>query len=350
MEKLKIDGKEIGKGAPAYIIAEMSGNHNGDIRRALEIVEAAAEAGADAVKLQTYTADTITLDCDNEYFQTQKGSLWEGRTLYDLYGEAYTPWEWHEPLMEKANELGIACFSTPFDFTAVDFLEERNVPAYKIASYEIQDIPLIQKAARTGKPVILSTGIATLADIYDAVEVCRMAGNEQIILLKCTSAYPSPYEEINLNVISHMKQAFGCVCGLSDHTLGTEVAVASVALGAELVEKHLTLKRADGGVDAAFSMEPKEFADMVRQIRNVEKAKGQVTYDLTDKQKEGRQFGRSLFIAEDICKGDEFTEDNIRSVRPAAGLATKYYESVLGRRASCDLKKGMPLSWEMIKQ
>lgn len=349
MENLKIDGRTIGKASPSYIIAEMSGNHNGDIRRALEIVEAAAEAGADAIKLQTYTADTITLDCNNEYFQTQKGSLWEGRTLYDLYGEAYTPWEWHGPLMEKARELGLTCFSTPFDFTAVDFLEKLDVPAYKIASYEIQDIPLIRKVAETGKPVIMSTGIATLADIYAAVETCRKAGNEQIVLLKCTSAYPSPYEEMNLNVIPHMKQTFGCICGLSDHTLGTEVAVASVALGAEIVEKHLTLKRADGGVDSAFSMEPKEFADMVRQIRNVEKAKGHVSYELTDKQKEGRQFGRSLFIAEDVCEGSEFTEKNIRSVRPAAGLATKYYKSVLGRKASCDLKKGMPLTWEMIK-
>lgn len=349
MKTLMLNGRAIGKNTPAYIIAEMSGNHNGDIHRALEIVEAAAEAGVDAIKLQTYTADTITLDCNNEYFQTQKGSLWEGRTLYDLYREAYTPWEWHGPIMEKAKELGLTCFSTPFDFTAVDFLEKLNVPAYKIASYEIQDIPLIQKVARTGKPVIMSTGIATLADIYAAVETCREAGNEQIMLLKCTSAYPSPYEEMNLNVIPHMKQTFGCICGLSDHTLGTEVAVASVALGAEIVEKHLTLKRADGGVDSAFSMEPKEFADMVRQIRNVEKAKGHVTYDLTEKQRAGRKFGRSLFVAEDIRKGDEFTERNIRSVRPAAGLETKYYESVLGRKASCDLKKGTPLCWEMIR-
>lgn len=349
MENLKINGREIGKSAPSYIIAEMSGNHNGDIRRALEIVEAAAKAGVDAIKLQTYTADTITLNCNNKYFQTQKGSLWEGRTLYDLYGEAYTPWEWHKPLMDKAGELGLTCFSTPFDFTAVDFLEELDTPAYKIASYEIQDIPLVRKVAETGKPVIMSTGIATLADIYAAVEACREVGNEQIILLKCTSAYPSPYEEMNLNVIPHMKQTFGCVCGLSDHTLGTEVAVASAALGAEVIEKHLTLKRADGGVDAAFSMEPEEFADMVRQIRNIEKAKGQVTYELTEKQKEGRQFGRSLFIAEDISEGSEFTKENIRSVRPAAGLATKHYESVLGRKASCDLKKGTPLSWEMIR-
>lgn len=349
MENLKINGRTIGKDAPAYVIAEMSGNHNGDIRRGLEIVEAAAKAGVDAIKLQTYTADTITLNCSNKYFQTQKGSLWEGRMLYDLYGEAYTPWEWHKPFMKKAGELGLTCFSSPFDATAVDFLEELEVPAYKIASYEIQDIPLIRKVAGTGKPVIISTGIATLADIYAAVEVCRKEGNEQIILLKCTSAYPSPYEEMNLNVIPHMKQTFGCVCGLSDHTLGTEVAVSSVALGAEVIEKHLTLRRADGGVDAAFSMEPEELADMVKQIRNIEKAKGQVTYELTEKQKEGRQFGRSLFVVEDIREGSEFTKENIRSVRPAAGLETKYYEDILGKRASRNLKKGTPLSWEMIR-
>lgn len=349
MGSLKIRERKIGKKTPTYIIAEMSGNHNGQICRALEIVEAAARAGIDAIKLQTYTADTITLDCDNEYFQTQTGSLWEGRTLYDLYKEAYTPWEWHRPIIERARELGITCFSTPFDFTAVDFLEEINVPAYKIASYEIQDIPLIRRVARTGKPIIMSTGIATLSDIYTAVQTCREEENEQIALLKCTSAYPSPYEEMNLNVIPHMKETFGCICGLSDHTLGTEVAVASVALGAEIVEKHITLSRADGGVDAAFSMEPDEFADMVRQIRNVEKAKGYVTYELTEKQEEGRKFGRSLFVAEDICEGDEFTEQNIRSVRPAAGLSTKYYQNILGRKASRNLKKGMPLAWEMIK-
>lgn len=349
MEKIEIDGKVIGEKEPAYIIAEMSGNHNGDIHRALEIVEAAAEAGADAIKLQTYTADTITLDCDNTYFQTQTGSLWEGRTLYDLYKEAYTPWEWHGPLMEKAAELGITFFSTPFDFTAVDFLEKMDVPAYKIASYEIQDIPLIRKVARTGKPIIMSTGIATLEDIYAAVIECKKEGNEQVVLLKCVSAYPSPYEEMNLNVIPHMKQTFGCVCGLSDHTLGTEVAIASVTLGAQIVEKHMTLRRADGGVDAAFSMEPEEFANMVRQIRNVEKAKGIITYDLTNKQKEGRQYGRSLFVAEDIREGNEFTEKNIRSVRPAFGLATKYYEDVLGKKAAYSLKKGTPLSWEMIR-
>ncbi len=349
MEKMEIDGKMVGEKEPAYIIAEMSGNHNGDIRRALEIVEAAAEAGADAIKLQTYTADTITLDCDNKYFQTQKGSLWEGRTLYDLYKEAYTPWEWHAPIMEKAAELGITCFSTPFDFTAVDFLEKMNVPAYKIASYEIQDIPLIRKVASTGKPIIMSTGIATLEDIYVAVEECRKERNEQIAILKCTSAYPSPYEEMNINVIPHMKQTFGCICGLSDHTLGTEVAIASVALGAQIVEKHMTLRRMDGGVDAAFSMEPEEFANMVRQIRNIEKAKGSITYDLTEKQREGRQYGRSLFVAEDICEGNEFTEKNIRSVRPASGLATKYYEDILGKKAAYGLKKGTPLSWEMIR-
>lgn len=349
MKSIEINGRQIGENEPSYIIAEMSGNHNGSLNRAMEILEAAAEAGVDAIKLQTYTADTITLDCSNEYFRTQKGSLWEGRTLYDLYKEAYTPWEWHEPLIKRAKELGIACFSSPFDFTAVDFLEKLDVPAYKIASYEIQDIPLIKKAARTGKPVILSTGIATLADIYTAMQACYEEGNMQIALLKCTSAYPSPYEEMNLSVIENMKQTFECVCGLSDHTLGTEVAVASVAMGAKIVEKHITLRRADGGVDSAFSMEPEEFACMVKQIRNIEAAKGSVTYELTEKQREGRQFGRSLFVAEDIPAGGEFTERNIRSVRPAAGLASKHYESVLGQHAAYDLKKGTPLRWEMVR-
>lgn len=349
MRNLDINGRKIGEGEPSYIIAEMSGNHNRSLQRAIQIVEAAAEAGVDAIKLQTYTADTITLNCENEYFQTPKGSLWEGRTLYDLYEEAYTPWEWHEALMKRAKELGLTCFSTPFDFTAVDFLEELQVPAYKIASYEIRDIPLIQRVARTGKPVIMSTGIATLGDIHEAVEACRREGNSQIALLKCTSAYPSPHEEINLRVIPDMKRSFGCVCGLSDHTLGTEVALASVAMGAGIVEKHMTLKRADGGVDAAFSMEPEEFVGMIRQIRNIEAAMGQVSYELTEKQIAGRELGRSLFIAEDIHEGEMLTEKNIRSVRPAAGLAPKHYMDVLGKKAARDLKKGMPLSWEMVK-
>ena len=349
MKKLEINGKSIGEDEPSYIIAEMSGNHNGNLQRALQILETAVEAGVDAIKLQTYTADTITLNCNNKYFQTPKGSLWEGRTLHDLYKEAYTPWEWHETLMKRAEELGVTCFSTPFDLTSVDFLEELHVPAYKIASYEIRDIPLIQRVARTGKPVIMSTGIATLRDIHEAVEACRREGNDQIALLKCTSAYPSPYEEMNLRVIPNMEQTFGCVCGLSDHTLGTEVALASVAMGAGIVEKHMTLKRADGGVDAAFSMEPEEFAGMIQQIRNIEAAMGQVSYELTEKQIAGRALGRSLFIAEDIRLGEVFTEKNIRSVRPAAGLAPKYYTDILGRKAASDLKKGEPLSWEMVK-
>ena len=269
--------------------------------------------------------------------------------MYDLYEEAHTPWEWHEPLMKRAKELGLACFSTPFDFSSVEFLEGMNVPAYKIASYEIKDIPLIRKAAATGKPIILSTGIATMADIWEAVETCRKEGNEQIALLKCTSAYPAPYEEMNLSVIPHMMQTYDCICGISDHTLGTEVAIASAALGAKIIEKHLTLRREDGGVDAAFSMEPKEFADMVRQVRNIEKAKGSVTYQLTKNQKEGRKFGRSLFVAEDISRGSTFTGYNIRSVRPADGIETKHFYNIIGRKATYDLKKGTPLSWEMIE-
>lgn len=349
MNTISIGSSAIGIDTPTFIIAEMSGNHNGDLSRALSIVDAAVDAGVDAIKLQTYTADTITLDCDNEYFRTQKGGLWEGRTLYDLYAEAYTPWEWHKAIIQHAKERNIICFSSPFDFSAVDFLEDLNVPAYKIASYEIQDIPLISKVAKTGKPVIMSTGIATLSDIYSAVEACKAVGNNNIILLKCTSAYPSPFEEMNIKVIPHMMQMFNCPCGLSDHSLGSEVAVAAVALGARVVEKHLTLSRKDGGVDAAFSMEPNEFKSLVNQIRNVEKALGKVTYDLTEKQVEGRTGGRSLFVSKDIRKGEVFTENNIKSVRPSVGMAPKFYYDVLGRKANCDIKMGTPLSWNYIE-
>ena len=349
MEGLKVNERIIGQGAPAYIIAEMSGNHNGDLHRALEIVDVAAEAGADAVKIQTYTADTITLNCDNTYFQTPRGSLWEGRTLYDLYKEAYTPWEWHGPIMEKAEKVGLACFSTPFDFTAVDFLEKLEVPAYKIASYEIQDIPLIRKAARTGKAILLSTGIATLADIYAAVEACREEGNEQVALLKCTSAYPSPYEDMNIRVIPHMAEVFDCMTGLSDHSMGSAVAVASVALGARMVEKHFTLSRADGGPDAAFSMEPAEFKKMADEIRIVEKALGRVTYQLTEKQERSREEGRSLFVTQDIGAGEVFTPENLRSIRPAFGMAPMYYEEVLGKKARVSIQRGTPMAWEYVE-
>ena len=347
-KSIKIGDSIICPEGKTYIIAEMSGNHNGSLERALSIVDAAKAAGADAVKIQTYTADTITLDCDNEYFRTQDGTLWEGRTLYDLYDEAHTPWEWHEAIFDHARKIGIDCFSTPFDLTAVDFLENLSAPAYKIASYEIADIPLIRRAARTHMPIIMSTGIATLAEIEKAVNVCRKEGNDNVILLKCTSAYPAPYSDMNLKVIASMAETFGCVTGLSDHSLGSEVAVAAVALGAKVIEKHLTLSRDDGGVDSGFSMNADEFADMVRQIRNVEQAVGKVTYDLTKKQAEGRRFGRSLFVSADIKAGEVFSEKNIKSVRPSFGMATEHYEDILGKRARTDLKAGTPLKWEHI--
>lgn len=348
MENVIIGKRIIGKTYPSFIIAEMSGNHNGNLERALEIVDKAAETGVDAIKLQTYTADTITLDCDSEYFKTQKGSLWEGRTLYDLYSDAYTPWEWHEAIFNRAKERGLICFSTPFDFSAVDFLETLDVPAYKIASYEINDLPLIEKVAMTQKPVIISTGIANYDEIVEAVNTCREVGNNNVILLKCTSAYPSPYEDMNIRTINKMEKDMDCICGLSDHSMGTEVDVAAVALGARVIEKHMTLKRSDGGVDAQFSMEPEEMRLMVEQIRNIEKALGKETYELTLKQQEGRKYGRSLFVSKDIKAGDVLNADNTKSVRPSAGLSPKYYYEVLGKRVTKDVKKGTPISWNLI--
>ncbi len=332
----------------AYIIAEMSGNHNMDFGRAKEIIYAAKDCGADAIKLQTYTADTITLDCDDPCFHIKQGTLWDGRTLHELYEEAFTPWEWQPKLQKIANDIGLDFFSSPFDFTSVDFLEKMDVPAYKIASFEITDIPLIKKVARLGKPVIISTGIATLADIELALNTCRNEGNDNIILLKCCSAYPTPYEDINLKTMVNLRDTFDCVVGLSDHTMGDTVAVASVAMGAKVIEKHLTLSRADGGVDSAFSMEPEEFKQMVEHIRIVEKAMGSVTYELSPKQQAEREHSRSLFIAEDMTAGDILDESNMRSVRPANGLHTKYYDKLLGKRVNKDLKMGTPLNWDMI--
>lgn len=329
-----------------YIVAELSANHNMDYGRACAIIDAAAEAGADAIKIQTYTADTITIDSSEEAFLAH--GLWEGMNLYQLYQQAYTPWDWQAGLMEYANKKGLDLFSSPFDFTAIDFLEKLNVPAYKIASYEINDIPLIKKAAQTGKPVILSTGMAYLEDIDLAVRTCKEAGNDKVILLKCVSAYPTPFEHMNLKVISDMGRTFDCLVGLSDHTLGTETAIASVALGAKLVEKHLTLKREDGGVDAAFSMEAEEFAQMVKQIRNIEKALGAVNYNLNSQQRESRMCSRSLFVVKDIRQGEIFTQDNIRSIRPGTGLHTKYYEDILGKKARMNLEKGMPMKWNYV--
>ena len=328
------------------IVAEVSANHNQSVERAEAIIRAAADAGADAVKLQTYTADTLTIPCDNEYFRI-KGTLWKGRTLYDLYQEAYTPWEWHPRLMQLANDLGMACFSTPFDATAVDFLESLNVPCHKVASFELVDIPLLRKIATTGKPVIMSTGMASLAEIDEAVRTLRENGTRDITLLKCTSSYPAPPEEINLRTIPHLVDAFGCPAGLSDHTVGSAVAVAAVALGAEMIEKHFTLSRTDGGPDGAFSMEPEEFKRMVQDIRTVERALGYVNYALTGKEQESIVFRRSLFAVEDVVAGEPFTEKNVRSIRPGYGLHTRYYEDILGQMAVRDIEKGTPMSWEL---
>ncbi len=347
-KKIKIENHIISESAPAYIIAEMSGNHNMDFNRAVRIMEAAKESGADAIKIQTYTADTITLNCDSSYFQITQGTLWDGTTLHKLYEEAYTPWEWQPKLKQIANEMGLDFFSSPFDGTSVDFLEEMNVPAYKIASFEITDIPLIKKIAGLGKPVIISTGIAKLSDIELALETCRQAGNEDVILLKCCSAYPTPYEDINLRTMVSMAETFDCLTGLSDHTMGSTVAGASVALGGRVVEKHLTLSRAEGGVDSAFSMEPHEFKKMVDDIRIIEKALGKVTYDLTDKQLAEREHSRSLFIAKDMKAGEAFTPENLRSVRPGFGLHTKYYEEILGKKVKKDVTLGTPMSWDLI--
>ena len=345
---IQISSRRIGPGYPVYIIAEMSANHNQDFNQAVKIIEAAKEAGADAVKLQTYTPDTMTIDCDNEYFQIGKGTLWEGRNLYDLYGEAYTPWEWQPKLKKIANDLGLDLFSTAFDSTAADFLEEMGVPAYKVASFEIVDIPLIEKMARTGKPLIISTGMATLAEIEEAVQAARNAGATQIALLKCTSAYPAPPEEMNLRTIPHLAEAFDVPIGLSDHTLGIAVPVAAVALGACILEKHFTLSRDIPSPDSAFSLEPQEFKEMVDAIRVAEKALGEVQYEVGEKESKSRVFRRSLFVVKDMKAGDVFTEDNVRSIRPAYGLPPKFLKEVLGRRAACDIKKGTPLKWRLI--
>lgn len=337
----------IGADSPTFIVAELSGNHNQDYNRALELVHAAKEAGADAIKLQTYTADTITIDCDDPIFQINEGTIWDGMTLYKLYQEAYTPWEWQPRLMEEANKLGLECFSSPFDLTSVDFLEEMKVPAYKIASYEINDIPLIRKVAKLHKPIIFATGIAYPEDIQLALDVCKEEGNEDIILLKCVSSYPTPYEEVHLNIMPTLAKTYACIVGLSDHTMGTAVATGSVALGGKMVEKHLTLRRSDGGPDSAFSMEPEEFAKMVQDIRIIEKALGCSEYRLTKTQEIEHGGSRSLFVVKDIAAGEILTPDNIRSIRPGDGLHTKHYEEVLGKRAIQDLKKGTPLQWNL---
>lgn len=346
---ININGVKIGEGQKTFIIAEMSANHNQDFKRAVEIIKAAKEAGADAIKLQTYTPDTITLNSDNEYFQIKQGTIWDGTTLHKLYQTAYTPWDWQPKLKNIAEAEELICFSSPFDNTAVDFLEKMEVPAYKIASFELTDIPFVEYIASKGKPVIMSTGIAKIGEIYDALEACKRMNNENIILLKCSSSYPSPLEDINLKTIPNMRKTFDCSVGLSDHTMGYSVSTAAAALGASVIEKHFTLNRRDGGPDSAFSMEPPEFAAMVKSIREVEKALGTVTYELTEKQKNSRQHSRSLFVVRNIKKGEEFTNENVKSIRPAFGIKTKYINDIIGKKARIDIEKGTPMDWRLIE-
>jgi N-acetylneuraminate synthase len=343
-----INGRSIGPGRPAYIVAEMSANHGQDYEQAVRILETAKQAGADAVKLQTYTPNTLTIDCDNEYFRIT-GTLWEGRTLFDLYSEAYTPWDWQPRLKAVADRLGLDLFSTPFDESAVDFLEAMQVPAYKIASFENVDLPLLRRVAGTGKPIIMSTGLATLAELDEAVRTIRDAGGSQLALLKCTSAYPAPPKEMNLRTIPHMAEAFGVPVGLSDHTLGIAVPVAAVALGACIIEKHLTLSRAMPGPDSAFSLEPQEFKAMVEAIRTAEKALGAVHYGGGKEEAKSRVFRRSLFVVRDLRAGDELSEENVRSIRPGYGLPPKYLKDVLGCRVAKDVPRGTPVDWSILR-
>lgn len=347
MAEITVNGRTIGPGHPVYLIAEMSANHGQDFAQAVRILEAAKAAGADAVKLQTYTPDTLTIDCDNEWFRI-KGTLWAGKNLHQLYGEAYTPWEWQPKLKERADRLGIDLFSTPFDATAVDFLEEMAVPAHKVASFELVDLPLLRTIGATGKPVIMSTGMASLAEIDEAVRTVREAGAAGVALLKCTSAYPAPPEAMNLSTIPHLAEAFAVPAGLSDHTLGIAAPVAAVALGATIIEKHFTLERAAGGPDSGFSLEPHEFAAMVGAVREAEQALGRVSYEPTEKERESRAFRRSLFAVQDIAAGSPFTPENLRSIRPGYGLAPKHLEKILGRRATRDIPRGTPLCWDLV--
>lgn len=340
--------KEIAQSASCYIIAEMSGNHNQNFDTAVEIIHAAKAAGTDAIKLQTYTPDTITIDSSKEYFQISGGTVWDSMTLYELYKQAYTPWEWQPKLKAIANSIGLECFSSPFDHTAVDFLETMNVPAYKIASFEIVDIPLIQRIAKTGKPIILSTGMASLDEITEAVNAIKSEGNDQIVLLKCTSAYPAPPEEMNLRTILHLAETFGLPVGLSDHSIGIAVPIAAVAMGACVIEKHFTLSRELPGSESEFALEPEEFKEMVDSIRIVEKAMGSVNYELTEKQTSCVRFRRSLFVVHDVDEGEVITEKNVRSIRPSDGLHTRYLRDVIGKKAKTSLAKGTPLNLDLI--
>jgi len=345
---IEIKGRRIGGGEPVYVVAEMSANHAQDYDRAVRIVQAAKHAGADAVKLQTYTPHTLTIRSDEEQFRIGGGTPWDGRTLHDLYSEAYTPWEWQPKLKAVADDLGLHLFCTGFDPSAVDFLEEMGVPVHKVASFEIVDIPLIEKMARSGKPLIISTGMATLGEIEEAVDAARTAGAKEIALLKCTSAYPAPPEEMNLRTIPHLAEAFRVPVGLSDHSLGIAVPVAGVALGASIVEKHLTLSRRNPGPDSAFSLEPEEFKQMVEAIRSAEKALGQVHYGVSEHEAKSRVFRRSLFVVEQMKAGQCFTTHTVRSIRPGNGLHTRHFKEILGRKASRDIARGTPLTWNLV--
>ena len=346
---IKIANIEISKNSTPFIIAEMSGNHNQSLERALEIVEIAASTGAHAIKLQTYTADTLTIDkSDGEFFISDPNSLWKGESLYNLYKKAYTPWEWHKPIMDKCKELGILCFSTPFDFSAVDFLEDLKVSAYKIASFENIDLPLIRRVAKTGKPIIISTGMASVQEIAESVETIRSEGNDQIVLLKCTSTYPATPENTNILTIPHMRDLFKCEVGLSDHTMGIGVSVASVALGASVIEKHFTLRRVDGGVDSTFSMEPEEMKALVIETKRAKEALGTISYGVIEAEKKSLVFRRSLYVVKAIKAGEVLTKENVRSIRPGFGLPPKYIDLVLGKRVNRDISYGEALQWNMI--
>ena len=346
---MQIGHRQIGLGQPPFVIAEMSGNHNQSLERALEIVEAAAKTGAHALKIQTYTPDTMTLDLDEREFHiSDPKSLWAGTSLYKLYGEAYTPWDWHKPIFDRARELGMIPFSTPFDSTSVDFLETLNVDVYKIASFENTDLPLIRKVAATGKPIIISTGMATAAEIDETVRAAREAGCKDLILLKCTSTYPATPENTNILSIPHMRELFDCEVGLSDHTMGVGVSVASVALGATVVEKHFTLSRADGGVDSSFSMEPAEMAQLVVETERAWQALGKVSYGATAAEVKSKQFRRSLYITKDLAAGEVLTEDSVRAIRPGYGLPPKYYETVLGKKLRQAVPRGTAITWDLL--
>lgn len=348
-DSLKIANRIIGRNLPPFVIAEMSGNHNKSLERALEIVEAAAKAGAHALKIQTYTPDTMTLDIDEDEFQiSDQSSLWSGASLYNLYSEAYTPWDWHKPIFDRVVELGMIPFSTPFDDLAVDFLESLNVPCYKIASFENTDLPLIKRVAATGKPLIISTGMATIAELDDTVRAARAAGCKDLILLKCTSSYPAPAESSNVLTIPHLREMFDCEVGLSDHTMGIGVALASIALGATVIEKHFTLSRQDGGVDSAFSLEPSEMAQLAIESLRASQALGTVFYGPTMQEKESLKFRRTLYVVEDMKKDEVLSTRTVRAIRPGYGLAPKFLPNVLGRKVTKDVKKGTPLTWEII--